>query len=125
MSGRVFSEDSSKKRKRGRPRLLAPLMEDVFRTKTGSYTTARTVQNAYYEIRAFKVLGLGGDADVTPYSWLASPGCKKGESERRYYRRSILAELGRFKDDEDLRLFAEIICEWKPKAKHAIALLRS
>jgi hypothetical protein len=100
-------------------------MEAAFRAKTGNYTSERTVQNAYYEIRAVGVLGLHVDADVTPYLWLASPGCKKGESECRYYRRSILAELGRFKDDEDIRLFAEIICEWKPKAKHAIALLRS
>jgi len=101
-------------------------MEDVFRTKTGSYTSERTVQNAYYEIRAVVVLGLlDDDADVTPYLWLYNNSCKKGESERRYYRRSILAELGRFKDDEVLRIYAKLICKWKPKAKHAIALLRS
>ena len=54
MNERIL-ENFSEEAKRGRPRLLPPKFEEVYRSAVGSYSSPRTVQNKYYEIRAVTV----------------------------------------------------------------------
>ena len=118
-------EKFSETNRGGRPRLLHPKLEAVYREAVGQYTSARTVQNKHYELRALEILGFFDEgADVTPYRWLCSSGAQVGESGRRYYRRTILCELGRFEDDVVLRLYAGLICRLKPKTQEAVRMLR-
>ncbi len=118
-------EKFSKTKKGGRPKLLGPQLEAVYRGAVGQFTSERTVQNKYYELRAFSALGFNEDASETsPYSWLCSSGAQAGTSGRRYYRSTILAELGRFEDNEMMRLYAGLICTLKPKTQEAVRMLR-
>ena len=121
---RALSEDSSAKPARGRPRLVPPGLERIYRDGRAGLTP-RTVASRHYEIRAFAVLGLGDldaqDPDPT-YLWLCDP--RRQHPPGVVYRKSILTELGRIPDDEDLRAVALRVCELKPKARAAIAMIR-
>jgi hypothetical protein len=100
-------------------------LEDVYRYAVGDYTSERTVQNKYYELRAFAVLGFADDnADTKVYAWLCREQTQKGVAQGRFYRKTILTELGRIADDEVLRLYAKLICELKPKAQESVQMLR-
>ena len=118
-----FSENQ--KPKRGRPRLVNSKLEDVYRSDCGSFTSARTVQNTHYRIRALTALGLFSEPFPEAFRWLCDPSKQmKGQSARQGFRRTILSELGRFADDEVLRAYAELICTLKPKTQDAIQMLR-
>ena len=41
-----------------------------------------------------------------------------------HMRHTILAELGRIEDEDDLRSIARQICELKPGSKEAVAMIR-
>lgn len=55
-----------------------------------------------------------GDDPGPRYVWLFVPK----------YRTGILAELGRFDDDDEIRGWADVICERKPTTKSAIVAIR-
>jgi hypothetical protein len=71
-----------------------------------------------FEIRALQIL-----REDPAFQWLCSTeeAINRGEGK---IRASILVELGRVDDDETLWDFARKICELKPLAKDAIALIR-
>ena len=108
----------------GRPRVLSPEQEAQFRATVGlpDYATRRTVQNRANWGRALKLLCDGPMATVvsTRWVWLLRPN-RDGVATSR---KTILSELGRVKDDEALKVFADALCERKPAAQDAIRLLR-
>jgi hypothetical protein len=117
-------ENISDKPKRGRPKLLDEWIEEKLRDDWGPFATERTVQNAWYHIRAFNVLGFGDDAPLDPFFlWLCDPERQRGPSGK-VFRKTILTELGRIGDDETLIAVAREICDLKPKARDAVALIR-
>jgi hypothetical protein len=79
-----------------------------------------------YEARAVKVLGLSPDNPPDfPFSWLGDfSKIEYGLSERRGYRKTILAELGRIADDMNLIEAATEICSRRPTAQEAIKMIR-
>jgi hypothetical protein len=121
-----ISENVSKKEKRGRPRIVDSKLEEIYRNDVGSYTSRRTVHNVHYRVRAMSVLGLFDKPFPEAFRWLCDSSKQgiKGQSDRQGYRSTIMAELGRFSDDEVLRAYAGVICELKPKTQDAVRFLR-
>jgi hypothetical protein len=115
-------EESSEKPKRGRPRVIPADWERAL-TPTGIFidcNSDRAKQNIFYRSQALRVLGYGKDP---MFSWLADiEGMRTNEPKS--LRSSILAELGRIQDEETLRAVALQICELKPKARDASAMIR-
>jgi hypothetical protein len=93
---KVLSENFSEKKMRGRPRLLPPEWEKQIRQGRRAHFDLRTLHNENYEARAVMVLGLSPDNPPDfPFSWLGDfSKIEYGLSERRGYRKTILAELG-------------------------------
>jgi hypothetical protein len=116
MDNEGISENFSEKRKRGRPRLLHPALHEVF-AQGQQYASERTIQNASYHIRAFSLL-----QDEPWAKWLM--GYVSQEGKPGQIRKTILAELGRLREDEVLRAVARQICERKPTTKDAVAMIR-
>jgi hypothetical protein len=123
----ITENTSEKKKRRGRPRLMEADWEEYMRETTGQYVSHRTIQNADYETRAVMVLKLSmTNAPDYPYRWLADPTKQHicGRSQRQGYRKTVLAELGRIKNEEDLRDVALEVCRLKPKTQDAIRMIR-
>ncbi len=60
-----------------------------------------------------------------PFLWLCdSSKIDNNFSIQRIYRKSILAELGRIKDDKKLKKAATEICRIKPKTQDALKMIR-
>jgi hypothetical protein len=80
--------------------------------------TRRGRMNKAYEVRALGVLK--GDPR---FEWLVSTpeAINSGHGKLKV---TILVELGRIEDDEDLKAIAEKVCKQKPKAKEAEAMVR-
>ena len=93
-------------------------------------SSRRILAEKHYELVALRALGLGEDVDagaraLDTFGWLVGdPPQRPGGSGRRYYRRSILAALGRIGDGETVRDVARLICGRKPPARTAIAWIR-
>ncbi|MGA7770468.1 MAG: hypothetical protein WCA27_30070 [Candidatus Sulfotelmatobacter sp.] len=108
----------------GRPRLFPKEKEAEYRemylVREGS--TLRTLQNRMNWAHALRVLCDGPMATVISqrWVWLLRPN-RYGVAESR---ETILSELGRVKQDEALKVFADALCERKPRAQHAIRMLR-
>ncbi len=121
----TLSEKFSDKKKRGRPRLLQPEMEKSAR-QGKPHCDLRTLQNADYEARALSVLGIKLDNPPDfPFLWLGDfSKSGNGKSQRQWYRKTILAELGRIADDMNLIEAATAICIRKPTAEDAIEMIR-
>jgi hypothetical protein len=121
-----ISENSSKKEGRGRPRVFDEGLEKVYRTECGSYASKRTAQNVHYYLRALTTLGFLSEPFPAHLRWLCDPAKQgiKGQSDRRGFRKSVLAELGRIEDVESMDAVAQQICEIQPKTRHAIAMIR-
>jgi hypothetical protein len=82
------------------------------------------VQNFYYGVRAMRVLGLNNPLPAdSPLRWLFDPDAEaRGES--RAYRQTILSELGRIRDDAELREVALRLCNVQPTARDARTMIR-
>lgn len=121
----AFSENFSEKKKRGRPRLWHPEYEKFIR-RGRQFCDTRTLHNEDYEAHAVKVLGLSPDNPPDfPFSWLGDNSrLEIGKSGRRAYRKTILAQLGRFKNKTKLIKAATEICRLKPKTQDAIKMIR-
>lgn len=121
----ALSENFSEKKKRGRPRLWHPELEEIIR-RDKQFCDTRTLHNEEYEARAVAVLGLSPDNPPEfPFSWLGDNSrLEVGKSGRRAYKKTILAELGRFKNKNKLINAARVICRLKPKTQEAIKMIR-
>jgi hypothetical protein len=81
--------------------------------------SARQQQNIAFAHKALCVL-IDDSPDLPPdgpYAWIAC-------DQPRVQKTSVLAELGRLDDPEDIRAWARTVCEQKMTAKHAAALIR-
>lgn len=126
----TISENISEKPKRGRPRLISDAMSKWYRSQVSPGThTDRTAQNAYFGMAALgRLMGekisegkyeLSPGRDDWPYKWLCDETVKPV-----VYRRTVLTELGRIDDDDELREVAAYLCEHKPSTREAIGIIR-
>jgi hypothetical protein len=108
----------------GRPRLFPKEKEAEYRAlfEMREDSTLRTLQNRMNWGYALNLLCDGPMATVISqrWVWLLRPN-RNGVAEAR---KSILSELGRVKQDEALKVFADALCERKPTAQDAIRMLR-
>ena len=115
-------ETGSEKRRRGRPKTVGlvvqrckldgdPFVDDV------EVTTDRTRQNRVYHQIALVALGAGDDPR---FDWLTGTA---GDGYRGM-QRTLLAELGRLRDDDRIREVALELCQHRPTRREAIAYIR-
>ena len=115
-STETFSETVSKN-PRGRPRLLDATHLALAEFATDA-KTLRHKQNVHYRACAFAVL-----MHDERFLWLCDPKAMQ-ESRPHSFRPTILAELGRISNEDDLKAIALRICEVKPKTKEAVVMIR-
>jgi hypothetical protein len=119
------SESVSEKPRRGRPCVIPEetraqyaamgLFDDI--------TTERSRHNVYYRQRACLVLQITDPVASAPFRWLADIEAMRRARNKRW-RATILTELGRINDEDQLRAIALAVCERKPRAREAITLIR-
>lgn len=124
MSGlATIMEPCSEKKKRGRPSTVDySYVRAIF---PGIAATRRGQANLSYQQRAIAHLSEMNEESVQ-LRWLFGGTCDEimgGKSGKM--RRTILQELGRIDDIDDLVETALEICKLKPNARHARALIRS
>jgi len=117
MSVTEKSENIAKK-KQGRPRLLEPGHLAAYRALLGPELSDRTLQSRHFVSWAMTVLGLDETPADHPYRFLFDPDRKKG------VRHTMLAELGRVTDPDDMRYLADHICANRLPTAAAVALIR-
>lgn len=81
-------------------------------------TTQRGKLDIYYRLKALS--SLGNDPRL---SWICEPEKMKA-GERNSWKPGILSELGKIKDRKNMLSIALEICEFKPKTKDAIRMIR-
>jgi hypothetical protein len=81
--------------------------------------TRRNHLNVLYSLDALKILL----RDEERFAWLLGRNGGKSDAEPAP-RNSILSELGRIEDEEDILAVADQLCKLKPKAREAIARIR-
>jgi len=115
-----ISEESSEKRKRGRP----PRLETTIARQVGEGASPaagpRARVNRGFAIQAMCVLQ---EDEAGQYGWLFETAAMT-RGDPHSFRPSILAELGRIDDEELLKECARIICDQKPTARDAIIRIR-
>lgn len=116
--GKAIPEAVSEKRKRGRPRVIGPEAEPVVDLVAPDVTTERGRQDAYY-----RQIALGVLMSDRRFTWLADEAAMKAGAPKAW-KPTILAELGRIPDDEAMKAVAAQVCELRPKAKAAVAMIR-
>lgn len=104
--------------RRGRPRVMPPETEAAY-ASLGLFAdvhSERSKLNIYYRTRTLSIL------DGAEFSWLFDrKACQRGEGK---WKPTILSELGRIEDEEDMKAVARQICELKPKTKEAVTMIR-
>ena len=118
MSDNGISEAVSEKRKRGRPPTFSPEYRAAIAHIYPDITSHRGITDVLYRLRALDLL-----QDDARFAWLADRD-KITAGEPNAWKPSILTELGRIWDDDDLKAVALHICEMKPKTKDATAEIR-
>lgn len=106
--------------KRGRPAVMDAETEALF-ICSGLFSKdspRRSKMNVYYRQRAVSVLG-GCD-----YKWLVDERMIMLEGDK-HWKPTILTELGRIEDEDDMRAVAERLCEMKPTTRDAVLMVRS
>ncbi len=111
-SGKVFQ-----KAKRGRPRLMEPESEKMQRSIFGPEQTHRSFHNFHYCVRALGTLR----PKETPARWSWLFGAK-GDNFR--LRQTTVAQLGRTRNPEAMAVFADRLCQLKPRTADAVKMLR-
>jgi len=112
-------------RPRGRPREIdRATLDAVYRELGGSHVTQRTKENSLYMVTALHTLC--GDHPTSPrpanlkrWAWLLRP-----DGNETHQRNTILSQLGRVSDERALKIFADRLCQLKPRASEAVRLLR-
>jgi hypothetical protein len=115
-----ISADSAEKKKRGRPPVVPENLRKIYNYGNASQSR-RTVLDRHYGIIAFQAIMTDGEVDPA-FHWLVDPNHQAPNDT--VYRRSIMYELGRIEDPDDLLSVARRICELKPKTRDAIAMIR-
>jgi len=111
-------EAASQKRKRGRPPVFDPGYRAAMKTIFPDIKTHRGMTDSLYRGRAINLLTKDGR-----FAWVAD-GARMKAGAPGAWKPSILVELGRIPNDEDLKAVALRICELKPKTKEAVAMIR-
>jgi hypothetical protein len=104
---------SENKRPRGRPKVFDSSQTAMVQQIYPDLKTNRSLQNRMYMVRAMNLL-----RDSSDCKWLL-------DRENHVIRQTILAELGRIDQDEDLLTMARKVCELRPKARDAILIIRT
>ena len=101
---------------------MDPETEAIWKGATDDGSSDRTTKNRYYYGRCFKALRDSQDPPMTNkevyenFSWL---------NDGMHSRMTLMSELGRFEDPDDIVYYATQVCEEKPIVKDAVVLLRS
>jgi hypothetical protein len=108
------------KPKRGRPRVIPDDYRAIFQAYGlfTDVTTERGRQNIAYRQRALRVLG-----NDPRFKWVADRDAMR-RGDPGSFRPTILAELGRIADDDQLREMALEVCRVKPTTRRAVAAVR-
>ena len=112
-----ISEIISETRQRGRPPVMDEAQVKLAEFCTENKVTHRHKLNIHYRQRALSLL-----MDQKQFSWLLDS--KIMAETGRIRKTTILAELGRIQNDENLKVFALEICKRKPTTGAAVAMLR-
>jgi len=80
----------------------------------------RSVNNKMHMGATYAACGWDLGKDSAPYSWLFEL-----TPNGNFKRGTLIAELGRFEDEETIRTFAAALCEGKPKVKTALHRMRA
>lgn len=122
----IMENFSKNKRGRGRPRKWTWVDPTNYLWDDVEGMSRRTQVNLELDIRAEHALGFFADGDerqqnIKKYNWLFpyTPG-----GNRKQGKRTVLYELGRLDDDDQIRILAENICERKYSAKDANQYIR-
>ena len=120
---RISEAASKNRRRRGRPRVLAPEYLQALQHLFPDIQSRRHLQDVACRQRALALL-----TDDPACRWLCDPeAMQRGQPSgplQKSWRPGILAELGRIPDDEDLKALAGEICKVKPRTKDAVLLIR-
>ena len=108
---RPITEAASKK-KRGRPQAIGDATLRIIADQRPHIKTRRGRQEMVYASRA-----AGGLMADKRFVWLT-------DEKDPLKKKSILSELGRIENEEDLKAVALQICELKPKVKEGVAMVR-
>lgn len=109
----TISENKISKNKRGRPSIFDPDKKRILEELFPKTRTTRGLQNNFYMGRVLYLIK--GDEK---FQWLF-------DREKSIVRQTILAELGRVKEVEDLLIMARRICELKPTSRDGVRLIRN
>ncbi len=112
----TVAEDTPR-RKRGRPVVHPEQLLNLASRYSGA-STVRGRQNFLYMTRAIRVLDYEPD-----FYWLVGSR-EEISAGKKLFRNTILVELGRIEDEDDLRVIARQICEIKPRCKDALIMIR-
>src|SRR5579884_2340773 len=112
----TVAEDAPR-RKRGRPVVHPEQLLNLASRYSGA-STVRGRQNFLYMTRAIRVLDYEPD-----FYWLVGSR-QEISAGKKLLRNTILVELGRIEDEDDLRVMARQICEIKPRCKDALVMIR-
>jgi hypothetical protein len=113
--------DTTTAKKRGRPKVFS---DDYMRLNEAAglfldVKSTRGRQDIAYRLCAVHVLG----DDPERFGWLCDlEGMERGE--KKAWKPTILSELGRIPNDEELKEVASEICRIKPKTKDAVTMIR-
>ena len=117
-----LSEKFSENRRRGRPKVISGAMVGIVNfAASDPDATPRTLQNKFYQLQAIHALSLGKEdmPEAFRFLWDANEATQTFRG-----RWTILAELGRIADENDMRAVAHKVCEMKPRARDAVAMIR-
>ena len=109
---------SEKARKRGRPSAFQAGEKGIVQHFFPDVNTERGRANICYQQRAIAAL-----MNDPRFFWLGMDEAAVMAGKSRP-RRAILQELGRIADEDTMRLVAEKVCELKPTARQARAMIR-
>ena len=106
-----MSDTDSGTRRRGRPPIIPPEVEEELALAVPHVQTRRGLHNVHYRTRAEEVL-----ADDHRCAWLTEGSANT----------TLLAELGRFEDPDEMRAVARAVCRARPrpKVRDAVAMIR-
>jgi len=113
---------------RGRPRVIPIEALERERAWFPDIKTDRQHQNRLYAYRAMNLLGLTADEPPAELTWLADRKAIMAGDKKARIKWSILTELGRMYEtgfpEADILTWARLLCQKRPKVKHAEALLQ-
>lgn len=106
-----FWDYDTEKRARGRPRAVPKLLLEYARSTQPDVRSRRGLQDV-----AYRHFAMGRIVDEPDCRWLMAEGSG---------RRTILTELGRIGDSDELVALAKAVCASKPKARDAVRVIRA